>query len=68
MVKTNPGFKSDNLLTMNLVLPVQSIRTRRRGRLFTRKLVRRVEGLPGVESAAAVNHLPLGGSNSSNLL
>src|SRR2546429_9904893 len=29
-------------------------------------LVRRVESLPGVESTAAVNHLPLGGSNSSN--
>src|SRR5207247_3251109 len=32
---------------------------------FYSELVRRVEELPGVTSAALVNHLPLGGSNSS---
>jgi putative ABC transport system permease protein len=66
MVKTNPGFKSDNLLTMNLVLPGAKYKDESQRSAFYSELVRRTEGLPGVESAAAVNHLPLGGSNSSN--
>lgn len=66
LVKTDPGFNSDNLLTMNLVLPAAKYKDEPLRAAFYSELVRRVEGLPGVESAAAVNHLPLGGSNSSN--
>ena len=65
MVKTDPGFNSDNLLTMNLVLPGAKYKDEPQRAAFYSDLVRRVEALPGVESAAAVNHLPLGGSNSS---
>jgi putative ABC transport system permease protein len=66
LIKTDPGFNSDNLLTMNLVLPVAKYKDEPQRAAFYSELVRRVEALPGVESAAAVNHLPLGGSNSSN--
>src|SRR5256885_3975577 len=66
LVKTDPGFNSANLLTMNLVLPGAKYKDEAQRAAFYPELVRRVEGLPGVESAAVVNHLPLGGSNSSN--
>lgn len=65
LVKTDPGFNSDNLLTMNLVLPVAKYKDEPQRAAFYSDLVRRVMELSGVESAAAVNHLPLGGSNSS---
>ena len=65
LVKTNPGFNSDSLLTMNLVLPAARYKEEPQRAAFYSELLRRVEALPGVELAAAVNHLPLGGSNSS---
>jgi predicted permease len=65
LVKTDPGFNSDNLLTMSLVVPAAKYKDEPHRAAFYSDLVRRVEELPGVESAAAVNHLPLGGSNSS---
>ena len=65
LVKTDPGFNADSLLTMNLVLPVAKYKDEPQRAAFYADLMRRVEVLPGVESVAAVNHLPLGGSNSS---
>src|SRR6266702_1679844 len=65
LVKTDPGFNSDSLLTMNLVLPAAKYKDEPQRAAFYSELLRRVEALPGVELAAAVNHLPLGGSNSS---
>jgi putative ABC transport system permease protein len=66
LVKTDAGFNSDNLLTMNLVLPRAKYREEAQRAAFWSDLVQRVSDLPGVSSAAVVNHLPLGGSNSSN--
>ena len=65
LVKTDPGFNSENLLTMSLVLPAAKYKEEPQRAAFYSDLVRRVEELPGVTSAALVNHLPLGGSNSS---
>ena len=65
LVRTDPGFNSENLITMNLVLPAAKYKDESQRAAFYSDLVHRVEGLPGVELAAAVNHLPLGGSNSS---
>ena len=65
LVKTDAGFNSDSLLTMNLVLPAARYKEEPQRAAFYSELLRRVEALPGVEVAAAVNHLPLGGSNSS---
>jgi putative ABC transport system permease protein len=65
LVTTNPGFSSDNLLTMSLVVPAAKYKDEPQRVAFYSELVRRVGELPGVELAAAVNHLPLGGSNSS---
>ena len=65
LVKTDPGFNSDSLLTMNLVLPAAKYKDEPQRAAFYSELLRRVEALPGVELAAAINHLPLGGNNSS---
>jgi putative ABC transport system permease protein len=66
LLKTNPGFNPDNVLTMNLVLPAAKYKEEPQRGLFYRDLIHRVKALPGVESAALVNYLPLGGSNSSD--
>jgi putative ABC transport system permease protein len=66
LLKTDPGFNSDNLLTMNLVLPVAKYKEEAQRADFFAALVQRVKDLPGVESAAVVSHLPLGGSNASD--
>ncbi|HEY6119657.1 MAG TPA: ABC transporter permease [Pyrinomonadaceae bacterium] len=65
LLKTDPGFNPDNLLTMNLVLPAAKYKEESQRADFYSDLLQRMNQLPGVTSAAIVNHLPLGGSNSS---
>jgi len=66
LLKTDPGFNPDHVLTMNLVLPVAKYKDKPARAAFYNELVQRVKTQPGVESAAVVNYLPLGGSNSSD--
>jgi putative ABC transport system permease protein len=55
----DPGFRSDNLLTMQVVLPVSKYPDAARRASFYTELVRRLEALPGVKSAAVTTNLPL---------
>jgi putative ABC transport system permease protein len=66
MLKTNPGFNPDGVLTMNLNLPVAKYKDEGARAAFFTDLVQKVKTVPGVQSAAVVNYLPLGGSNSSD--
>jgi putative ABC transport system permease protein len=66
LLKTDPGFNPDHVLTMHLVLPVAKYKDEPSRAAFYNELVQRVKTQPGVESAAVVNYLPLGGSNSSD--
>ncbi len=66
LLKTDPGFNPDNVLTMNLNLPFAKYKEENQRAAFYSDLVQRVKTLPGVQSAAVVNYLPLGGSNSSD--
>jgi putative ABC transport system permease protein len=66
LLKTDPGFNPDNLLTMGLVLPRAKYNDEPKIQAFYSDLIQRVKSTPGVESAAAVNFLPLGGSNASD--
>ena len=66
LLRANPGFNSDNLLTMSLVLPALKYKADPQRATFFSDLVQRVKAYPGVESAAVVNYIPLGGSNSSD--
>lgn len=56
--KVNVGFKSDNLVTMQLSLPGSRYRDRAQIISFYQQLLQRVEAIPGVESAATNISLP----------
>ena len=66
LVKTSPGFNPDNVMTMRLVLLGTKYKEKPQRAAFYNDLLQRVKAVPGVESAAFVNYLPLGGSNSSD--
>ena len=66
LLKTDPGFNPDNVITMSLVLPVAKYKDEPRVAAFYQDLLQRVKANPGVESAAFVNFLPLGGANASD--
>ncbi|HVF56517.1 MAG TPA: ABC transporter permease, partial [Pyrinomonadaceae bacterium] len=55
----DPGFRADNLLTMKVVLPKTKYPDHARRSAFYTELLRRVEALPGVKSAAVTTNLPL---------
>jgi putative ABC transport system permease protein len=57
----NAGFTPSNLLTATLELPRAKYEDDARTAQFFRQVVERISGLPGVEAAAAVSHLPLSG-------
>ena len=55
----DPGFRTDNLLTMSVVLPQQKYPDQARRTAFYTDMLRRVEALPGVHSAGVTNWIPL---------
>ncbi|HEY0004368.1 MAG TPA: ABC transporter permease [Pyrinomonadaceae bacterium] len=55
----DPGFRADKLLTMQVALPEQKYPDHARRTVFYTELLRRVEALPGVKSAAVTTNLPL---------
>jgi putative ABC transport system permease protein len=55
----DPGYRTDNLLTMGVVLPPQKYPDQARRAAFYTDMIRRVEALPGVRSAAVTNWIPL---------
>jgi putative ABC transport system permease protein len=61
----DPGFDPENVLTMRLTLPEGRYAEPERRAAFFRTLTARLQALPAVSSAAAVSHLPFGGTYSS---
>lgn len=55
----DPGFQTDHVLTMGIVLPQLKYPDRARREAFYTDVIRRVESLPGVKSAAVTNWIPL---------
>jgi putative ABC transport system permease protein len=66
LIKTDPGFSPDQILTMRVSLPAAKYKEDPQKVAFYSDLVNRVNTLPGVESTAIINYLPLGGGNSSD--
>jgi predicted permease len=60
LIRVDPGFRAENVLTMRLSLPPYSYREGQEVAAFFRQVVERVRALPGVQAAAVVPHLPLG--------
>lgn len=59
MLKIDPGFKVDNLLTVSLNLPAARYQDSAQVTAFYDQLIERVGRLPGVISASAASGLPL---------
>ncbi len=57
--QVEPGFRTDNLLTMRVALPGSKYSKPEQRRAFYDELLRRVDELPGVESAGMISFLPL---------
>jgi predicted permease len=57
----DPGFNPRNVLTMTVSLAGSQHSTSTKRLVFFDELLGRIESLPGVQSASAINHLPLGG-------
>ncbi len=57
------GFDPERLLTVSLNLPGSRYADAAERRIFYEQLEGRVRALPGVESAGAINSLPLGGND-----
>jgi putative ABC transport system permease protein len=62
------GFNPDRLLTMFVALPEVRYTSDERRAIFYEQLIERVQNLPGVQSVAATNMLPLGGANETSTI
>lgn len=61
----DPGFRPQNLLSMQIALPDTKYREPEKRVIFYRDLLDRVKGLPGVIDIGASSVIPMAGSNSS---
>jgi putative ABC transport system permease protein len=57
--RVNPGFQSEQVLTLRTTLPASRYNTDDVIRAFSRDLLERIEHLPGVRSAGSANYLPM---------
>jgi putative ABC transport system permease protein len=64
LVRTDFGFRPDELLTVRLELPAAKYNAEGKRSQFARALVDKLAALPGVESATATTQLPLQGWGS----
>ncbi len=67
VLKVDPGFKADNLLTVSVALPPTKYAKPPQVGGFYQAVLQRVKALPGVESAGAITNLPLTDSDSTGL-
>ncbi|HJR05989.1 MAG TPA: ABC transporter permease [Pyrinomonadaceae bacterium] len=58
----DPGFQTQNLLTMRITVPTTKYRERAQIVGFFRQALERIKSLPDVRSAGAVSALPFGGN------
>ncbi|MFL6290779.1 MAG: ABC transporter permease [Thermoanaerobaculia bacterium] len=59
----DPGFRSQGVLTARIAIPESKYPDEERQALFYGRLLERLAAIPGVEGAATIYPLPLGGSN-----
>lgn len=64
LANVNPGFRPDHVLSMQVALP-QSRYSGLNVALFHKRLIGRLETLPGVQLAGIARNLPLSGSDAS---
>ncbi|HMF60126.1 MAG TPA: FtsX-like permease family protein, partial [Vicinamibacterales bacterium] len=64
LMAVNPGFRSAGVLVIPVDLPGSRYQAAHQKREFFDRLIAGVKGVPGVEAAGAVSHLPLGGADN----
>lgn len=62
----SPGFDDQNILTFDVSLSSKEYAEAPKVRRFFKQFLEKIENLPGVQSAAATELLPLSGSDSEN--
>ena len=65
ILKVDPGFRPDGVLTMRISLPDATYSKPEQIRAFYSGLLDRVQRIPGVQNAGAVTGLPLSGQGGS---
>jgi predicted permease len=65
LLKVDPGFVADHVLTAQITLPAARYRDAAGVRAFWERLLERTGALPGVTAAGAVSTLPFGGATSA---
>jgi len=65
ILKVDPGFRADNVLTMRVSLPDATYSKPEQIRAFYSSLLERVQHLPGVQYVGAISGLPLSGQGGS---
>ncbi|MGB6686868.1 MAG: ABC transporter permease [Terracidiphilus sp.] len=68
ILKVDPGFRPENVLTMRVALPDAEYSKPEQVRGFYDTLLNRVQQLPGVRYAGATSLIPLAGQNSSGTI
>ena len=63
LMQVDPGFQPDQVVTMHLAISRSTYTDDLQVAAFSSRVVERVATIPGVESAAMVNRLPLSGNN-----
>jgi putative ABC transport system permease protein len=58
--RVDPGFETDDILTFEVFLPTAKYTEPQQWTAFFRELLERLDNLPGVVQASAVNAVPLG--------
>lgn len=66
LLQVAPGFNAQNLLSVELSLPQERYATPALRATFYQQLLERLQTLPGVQSAAIVNHPPFSGRRGIN--
>ena len=66
LLQVDPGFRPENLLTMQLSLPEAAYPEAQHRIAFFDQVLARIEALAGVQAVGAVSDLPFSGSRTSN--
>ena len=62
LLDVRPGFDAGHVLTLNISLPTAAYHSGPQINNYFDQVLRRLKSLPGVQSAGAINYLPLGQS------
>jgi len=68
LLQTDVGFKTENVLTMTVILPPGKYTEANQRISFNDQLRERVQSLPGVAGAGTVNILPLNAGNTTRFI